>query len=201
MTIQGQGILDGSRLKEYFREEIQRATCNQNVTITDTLEFYLVNLLTSFNRTEHLFKREDDRFEDEPLALMLTRAIEGDTATQIRELKRLGDTSLYITGFFANYIDRKTVDANYYIGMGSCAYESLAGIFTSQKTFAELYAELSQKFSALTSILCEVSIADNLKTNMDILRLYEMWLKTGNEKMRRLLAKEGIIPTAKKISC
>ena len=41
-------------------------------------------------------------------------------------LKKLGDRSLYISGFFADSLQRKVVDVDYYAEMGGVAYGALA---------------------------------------------------------------------------
>ncbi len=193
-------IVGGTRLLEYLRGRVQKAVLNLDIELQETTEFYLVNLLSNFGRSDFLFRSKDDRFEMEPLAMMLAHAINADTATQIRGLKRLGDTALYVSGFFASHIKKGPVGVNYYVDMGSSAYEMLAGRFSSEDVFAGLYSELSAKFCDLTLVLEELSVADAATSNIELLRLYERWLKTGSENARKKLAREGIAPGSKKAS-
>jgi len=70
----------------------------------------------------------------------------------VRLLKDLGDLSLYVAGFFAEFIERSLVDKSYYIAMGGSAYSDLSGLIGMQRqgeVFAKLYVELAQKFSEL----------------------------------------------------
>jgi hypothetical protein len=57
------------------------------------------------------------------------------------------------------------------------ARRALAGVFT----------ELAEKFQPLVDVLGEISDAAHVYTQGDILRLYEIWLKTGSTRARRLL--------------
>lgn len=201
MMVRSPEIVDGTRLKEYFREEMQKAFLDLNLQVSETAEFYLVNLLNNFERSECLFVLQDDRFEEEPLAIMLAHTLSGDKASKIKGLKRLGDVALYVAGFFGDHLRKGPVGRDYYIGMGSSAYAGLAGQLISEKVFANLYTELSEHFAGLSMALSELSISYGVKNNLDLLNLYERWLKSGDNKIREILIKEGLIPTDKKISC
>ena len=194
-------ILDGTRLGECLREGVQSAILNQNLQVSEFTEFYLVNLLLNFEKTESLFIHKEGRLEEEPLAMMLARALNGDTATQVRELKRLGDIALYVTGFFTDHVENGPVSIHYYVSMGIGAYASLAGQFTSEDVFEKLCTELSENFGGLAMVLKELSLNGEIKNNSALLNLYERWIRTGDEKLRSRLIKEGLIPTDKKISC
>lgn len=201
MATRSTDILEGSRLPEYFRDELKKAFSTQSLQVAETTEFYLVSLLTNFERAECLYVLSDDRYIEEPLAILLARAISGDKASQIKGLKRLGDVSLYLTGFFEDHISRGPVGINYYVDMGSFAYSSLASQFSPEDVFANLYAELSGEFKGLASALASLGIQANASTNSDLLNLYERWLKSGDENIRRKLMEEGIIPTKETFNC
>lgn len=140
----------------------------------------------------------DGGAQQESLAVILSRALEGERINQVRELRRLGDTSLYVSGFFADQFVRKTVDVDYYITMGHHAYSSLARILESgrrgDRMFVGLYAELAEKFSSLVDLLNEISERLALTSQQGLLRLYERFLKTGSVRIARLLAAEGMVP-------
>lgn len=187
-----QPLLKEVPLTEFFRERVTQAMARKQVAASAVLEFYLVNLLEEFRKSERLFEQKGSRMFEKPLALLLAEAIEGDVQTKIRGLKKLGDLSLYTAGFFPERIKRKPVAIGYYIRMGGGAYSHLSGILSHQKTFAELYAELSQLFPNLVEVLAEVALTTQWKTASDLLKLYERWLETGNEQLEKMLQEEGI---------
>ena len=43
-------------------------------------------------------------------------------------------------------------------------------------------------------VISEVADTSGIKTDQNLLKLYEKWLKTGSERTRELLIREGIIP-------
>lgn len=180
--------------KPYFKELVETAVEHQRLDATDMSQFYLVNLLSDFAKTEQLFDKTADGYEEKPLAIVLAQALKGNTTNRIRLFKKIGDTSLYIAGYFSDHIDSKIVDIDYYISMGEGAYKNLSGIFANEKTFTELYGELAGKFIRFVDILSEVRREGWIASNSELLRLYEKWLKTGNERIKRLLEKEGLVP-------
>lgn len=190
-------ILTATNLREYFRDMLGTAIQRQRLQVAQVTEFYLVNLLSEFLSTENLFRSSEEggtNLADEPLAFMLKRAQEQQGFERIRELKRLGDTSLYISGFFGDSLGSKLVDIDYYVAMGGRAYSALSEMFHGDNV-GPLYEELSVKFLRLVDLLGEVSDRTVFKTNMGLVRLYERYVKTGSERVAKLLAEQGVLPS------
>ncbi|MBI4211939.1 MAG: hypothetical protein HY540_04795 [Deltaproteobacteria bacterium] len=187
-------IIEGNELPAYFREKVQQALTHQGVEATEMTEFYLVNLLHEFRHSDKLFTREGDHVVEKPLAILLAEALEGDTATRIRSLKKIGDVALYTAGYFAQKFHRMLVDPNYFISMGCSAYHNLAGMMPGEKVFGALYSELAQKFPALVNILKEVASDERGTPNVNLLQTYERWLATGDARLMDVLRREGIFP-------
>ena len=49
-----------------------------------------------------------------------------------------------------------------------------------RRVLGQVFAELAQKFQPMVDALNEVSETSHRHTDEDILRLYEIWLKTGS---------------------
>ena len=188
-------ILTGKSLPEFFKELLGEARERQRLKVDDQTEFYLVNLLSEFVDPEKAWNREEDgKLRQEPLALLLTRALEAEArAEQAAALRRIGDTSLWVTGFFSDSLEPRVVDARYYMSMGHLAYSSLARL-QSRQPIGGLYEELAEKFGSIVDLLNEVSERVTLTSQQGVLRLYERFLKTGSVRLARLLAEEGVIP-------
>ena len=59
-------------LDEHFMELVTSALNHQGVQAPDTVEFYLVNLLSRFHKTEKCYPNtEDNGGEEEPLAIRI----------------------------------------------------------------------------------------------------------------------------------
>jgi hypothetical protein len=187
-----------SSLREFFRDAFHAASERQRLDIDEQAEQYVVNLLTMFSRAEALYERTPEGLRIKPLAHMLAEALEAPTATaRQRSLQRLGDVSLFVAGFFARSFARKLIDIDYHIAMGGNAYSSLADTMQrsmSGRCVAGIYAQLAQKFQRLVDALNEVSEMSYRHTDADILRLYEVWMKTGSPRAHGLLSKLGVQP-------
>jgi hypothetical protein len=185
-------------LREFFRDAFHSASENQHLDIDEQAEAYVVNLLTMFARAEALYEPTPEGPRIRPLAHMLADALAAPTAfARQRSLQRLGDVSLFVAGFFARSFARKLIDIDYHIAMGGNAYSSLADTMqrsTAGRTVSGVYAELAQKFQGLVDALNEVSEMSYRHTDADVLRLYEIWIKTGSRRAHGLLHRLGVQP-------
>src|ERR1700743_468314 len=184
-----------SSLREFFRDAFHTASEHQHLDIDEQAEQYVVNLLTMFSRADALYEKTPDGLRIKPLAHMLAEALDAPNAgARQRGLQRLGDVSLFIAGFFARSFARKLIDVDYHIAMGGNAYSSLADTMQrslSGRTVAAIYAQLAQKFQGLVDALNEVSDMSYRYSDADVLRLYEIWMKTGSTRAHGLLNKLG----------
>lgn len=178
--------------QEYFRDLLGSAINRQRVELGQATEFYLVNLLAEFLSADKLFQAGTDGSKDqEPLALMLARALEGPREAQVPALRKLGDVSLYVSGFWSDSLSRSVVDIDYYIQMGGAAYSKVAEL--SPHSSRSLYEELAAKFNAFVDVLAEVAEHTAMVTNQGVVRLYERWVKTGSTRLARLLGERGVV--------
>jgi hypothetical protein len=189
-----------TNLREFFHDSVQTALRKQRVDVDDHTEHYVVNILTMFARSEELYDSTPEGIRLKPLAHMLADAAEAPSAQQRDEaLRRLGDVSLFVAGFFAQSFARKLVDIDYHIAMGGRAYgtlaENLRGSIRGQ-AFAAIYLELAQKFQRLVDVLNDVAEQAHTHTDKDILRLYEIWLKTGSPRAYAILQRLGVAAVA-----
>jgi hypothetical protein len=187
-------------LREFFRDTFHAASEHQHLKIDEQAEQYVVNLLTMFSRADALYEQTPDGLRIRPLAHMLADSLDAPSPqARQRALQRLGDVSLFIAGFFARSFARKLIDIDYHIAMGGNAYRSLADTLqrsASGRCIAGIYAQLAQKFQPLVDALNEVSEMSYRHTDADILRLYEIWMKTGSPRAHGLLQRLGVQPVA-----
>ena len=173
---------------EFFRELVEAAMHNQRVSAHELTSYYVVNLLAGFVHDPQAAG------DDEPLGPRLARALQAAGASQRDALRKVGDQSLFISGFFSDSLNRSLVDVDYYIHLGECAYRSLAR--HGDRALGDVFDELSGKFATFVDVLGEGRERTSLSSNADLLRLYEKWLRTGSRRSGDLLASRGIAPNA-----
>ena len=174
---------------EYFKELVESALEHQQLATSEMTSFYVVNLLAGFVHLDG-----SPAADHEPLGIRLAKALQAGGTRQRDGLRRVGDTSLFISGFFGDSLTRSLVNVDYYISLGECAYSSLAR--QSDERLSDVFDELAEKFSGFVDVLGEVSERTGLTSNSDLLRLYERWLRTKSRRSGDLLVKQGIVPTA-----
>jgi len=174
---------------EYFKELVESALEHQQLATSEMTSFYVVNLLAGFVHLDG-----SPAADHEPLGIRLAKALQAGGTRQRDGLRQVGDTSLFISGFFGDSLTRSLVNVDYYISLGECAYSSLAR--QSDERLSEVFDELAEKFSGFVDVLGEVSERTGLTSNSDLLRLYERWLRTKSRRSGDLLVKQGIVPTA-----
>lgn len=180
--------------REFFTQMIQDAFDRRQIKTLPLATSYLVDLLEHYLITEHLFDEEDQsgRKTRESLAMLFLKAGQSEPRVRRELLKKLGDTSLYISGFFADSLQRKTIDVDYYVEMGGAAYSSLASSVT-EESYSELYREFSRRFLDFVEALTYISTQSQIQANNNLLRMYDIYAQTGSAIAREQLLEKGII--------
>jgi hypothetical protein len=192
-------VIVSANVREYFHDQIDAALSKQAVKVDDTTAVYLVDLLAAYTHAQALFEETDDGLEIKPLAMHYADAVGAASAAQrSAALRRLGDIALFISGLFSGSLNRKLVDIDYYIAMGESAYSYVHDLVAAHAAGREkrvLFAELADNFSDLVDVLSEVGEHSNLGSNSDVLRTYELWLKTGSSRAYDKLQRLGLNPS------
>jgi hypothetical protein len=181
-----------SSAHEYFREVVTDALSHRRTRVQEATEFYLVHLLARFLEREELFPEAGDgSAESEPLALVLLRALNESRPRRYQGLKRVGDTSLFLSGFFADSLARSPVDPGYYASLGGRAYDALASE-RGPAGSAETFGELAARFEEFADLFAEIAEMQDLRSNRGLVRLYERFLHTGSERVAQMLRDRGV---------
>jgi hypothetical protein len=187
-----------SNLTEYFRGALDQALSHQHVSLDEHTAHYVVSLLTLYSRTEvsHGDTRPGQRWVS--LAQLLAQAADARTPMERAAiLQRLGDVSLFVAGFFAHGFEKRLVDVDYHIAMGGRAYGTLAAtpVNGPRRALCGVFGELARKFQSVVDAIGEISDTARVWSPNDVLRLYELWLKTGSRRAQGLLTQLGVTAT------
>jgi len=197
-------LITDVNVKEYFRDSVTTALSNQKVDAGEDTVYYIVNLLDYFTQANKLFSYTPEGVTLQPLALIYAEAVEAASVEARHQiLRRLGDVALLISGLFSSSLNRKLVDVDYYIAMGGTAYGYLSDLNRGTqrgKAFCAIFGELSEKFQLFADVLSEVGERNSTNSCTDIMRLYEIWLRTGSKRAADKLRKLGIVPAQGSIS-
>jgi hypothetical protein len=175
-------------VEAFFRGEVDRAFREEGLAPPALVEHYIVALLAAYAARP---------IEDTPLALRMAAAAEAPPRERRKKLREIGDTSLYVSGFWGESLADRAVDVDYYIEMGGSAYGELArgGPGWTRDPFGEVFGELAANFVRFVEVLGLVSRRMAFPTsNQDIVRLYRRWQRTKSDTAAARLALLGVVP-------
>jgi len=178
----------GETIEEFFRDEVDRAFRDQGLTAGALTEHYLVQLLATYAAQP---------IQAQPLALKMLEAVEATPRERRTHLREIGDTSLYVSGFWGESLADKLVDVDYYIDLGGSAYGELArgGTGWTGDPFGDVFGELAANFARFVEVLMMISHrTTHVARNEDVVRLYQRWQRTKSRWDAARLASLGVIP-------
>jgi hypothetical protein len=177
-----------STIESFFRDEVDRALRDQGLLAGTLVEHYLVQLLAAYAAQP---------IDQAPLALKMLAAIEAAPRARRTHLREIGDTSLYVSGFWGDSLNERSVDVGYYIDMGGSAYGELArgGPGWTGDPFGDVFGELASNFPRFVEVLASVSRrTSRCASNQDVVRLYRRWQRTKSRWAAGRLAALGVMP-------
>ncbi len=175
-------------LEAFFQQQVDRALKEKGLETGNLTEFYLVQLLATYAHHS---------IDERPLALKMLEAQEADAPGRRERLREVGDTSLFVSGFWSDSFARRIVDVDYYIGLGGTAYGELArtGPGWARDPYGNVYEALAENFSRFVDVLTLVSHRMMPEPGaQDILKLYQRWTKTRSRWAAKRLAGLGVVP-------
>lgn len=180
-------------LHQFFGERLREAAQTKQLLASPLAIDYLSRLFVHFGSVGNFFDQQGVKLP--VLADMMNEAMEADLYRRISILRKLGDTSLMVSGYFPEALQRRNVDRSYYIQMGEVAYHQLDRLADTQS----IYRELSEQFLSFSQLIEDVRLAIHTEdlTAEGLLELYD-----GNRRPEVLkkLNEMGIFPITAKIN-
>jgi hypothetical protein len=182
--------------KEYFNELLEDVLkVNEGFDLHPFSKLYLSELLTNFVHVDSLFeKSEDGKVVSKMLSEQFFESQNLDTATKIQKLKKLAETTLYVSGFFAASLNRKLINQSYYIQVGAMVYANLSNV-VEPKPKSNLYSHVANHFLNYADLLTEVSQKANIQKSNDVLEMFDRYMDSGSAWAEKLLIQNGIAIT------
>jgi len=177
----------------YFSEAVEAAWQERSLPPSPHLKSYITELLLHFLKSENLWSETvDGRKTREMLAVSLLKAQDLPPKGKIKTLKSLGDHSLYMSGLFPDFFQRKIIDVDYYVDIGKSAFSTLSDC-VGEESFSSLYNKIAMTFEQLVDVLGVISQKSALTNTENILRMYDLYDKTSSARLEELLAEKGIV--------
>lgn len=144
-------LTEKTSFKEYIYKELELASSSLSFNVKN----YLVNLLYFYLSSDRFFEKKEGQTKSYECALTDLYQ-KSQTSRQHEKLyfsKKIGDFSLYLSGFFRSAVKKKIVHISYYEQMGQSAYSFVAEVYGSTPN---VFKELSSEFKDLSQILFSI---------------------------------------------
>jgi hypothetical protein len=143
---------------EFFYETILNHLKESNVNLDKEVEFYLVEMLSRFIKTDELYASSSSGFINSPICLLLKEAEEETKDySKILLFRQAGDLALYKVSIFSS----KKESNEYYKTLGMLAYNRVADL-QKRDQLKNLYRNLSSNFNKISNLL---KTAPNININ------------------------------------
>jgi len=165
------------KLQEFFFFSLESSIKEQNISLSDGVKFYLMNLLSL----------KGNNLSDKKVSiadLYLNALNEARKANRINLLKEVGDLSIIKTGAFPGSGSR-IMKSKYYRDMGIMGYGE-----TYLYTQNDIYYDLSINYDLCIDAIHGVMI---MSIKDDILGLHRFWEKTKSRAAKNRLGKLGFL--------
>ncbi|MCB0411883.1 MAG: hypothetical protein KDD22_05115 [Bdellovibrionales bacterium] len=180
--------------KDFFQSAVETALVDRQVQALPLTKTYLSGLLEHYLFADNLFEvsEETGKRSSGTLAELYLKASQSVPAVRVELLKKLGDTSLYISGFFGDSLKKKIVDVDYYAQMGGAAYGTLAEE-ESDSIYSPVFRDFARRFLEYVDVLTLISQQAFAHSSEDLLRLYDRYMLTGSKLAREKLVEKGML--------
>ncbi len=182
--------ITAASLSDYFSRQLRHHASETTPSPREDILWYIASLLERFGRSEQLFSYEDGRLDLRPLALLYGDARE---ASSERErcllLRQLGDLALFLGSLFPHRYEQRGIREDYFIGMGSSAYDYLGDNAQGDRT---LFSELATRFSNLLELIRRCFGQRDRLDARDVVSLYQRWQQTRDPSLARRLTELGV---------
>ena len=177
-------------LSHYFASRLERCARGTSRRPQEDTLWYLGNLLERFGRSDALFSFEEGRLTLRPLAELYGDAREAPTERhRCLLLRQLGDMALFLGALFPQRYARRGIRRDYFVGMGSSAYDYLGDNAPRQR---HVYSELAATFTQVLDLVAR-SCDDQERFNArEIMALYRRWMEHRDPAARRKLESLGV---------
>jgi hypothetical protein len=157
-------ILENS-LQCFFYDELSRVNKKSANPLSNETIYYSSLVMDKYGSSNEYFEIIDGKVKEKKLGLKLLEVSQLPKETQKRTLKDIGDCSLFLCGFFSDYLNRQLVDETYYQNIGKQAYKSLNSIVPDFYEVPSFYKRLSKKFPEVCMMVSLV--AEKLNVDSD----------------------------------
>lgn len=141
-------------LQAFFFDRLNTVNDKSSRPLPKEMIYYSSMVMERFGKSENYFQESGaGRMSDKILGRKLLESGSLPKSQQPQELKDIGDTALFLCGYFSESLNRKLVDTSYYQRVGQSSYRKLDTLQPSLFDFDGFYASVAKLFTALATTI------------------------------------------------
>lgn len=145
-------------LQAFFYDQLTEVNKKYSAPLPRETIYYSSLVMDHFGESGKYFElNEEGKVREKTLGVKLLESTNLTKTTQKSTLKDVGDTALFLCGYFSDSLNRKIVDLGYYQEIGQIAYRRLDSMVPSAYEVPSFFEKLSYKFSSLAELMNIVS--------------------------------------------
>lgn len=187
-------VMEHNSFRDYIKNELHLADGSLSCEVKN----YLADLLYFYVRKDRFYEYhcDPDSGCEKTLVSLYGKIHSARASEKIHLFKKMGDLSLYLSGFFRSAIKKKIVGVSYYEDMGQSAYCYLADCYGSQDN---VFTSLYRQFKNLAESLFYIQKKSELKNNRQSIALYREYMEQEQPSsvLKRLLQENHLPPEEK----
>ncbi len=189
-------IITVPSLQTYFFDVLSDFNRKAPCPIPQEIIYYSSDVLEKFALSGEFYDSREGRVREKILGTKLLEATLVSREEQKRIYKEVGDTALFLCGYFAESTQKKLVDANYYSQLGRSAYQNLNGVMPNFFDIPSFYSMLSTSFGPMVDLISKVASVDRFGNEHHL--NFKRVMVSGSEMTPDEYAYSGITPNYEK---
>ena len=161
------GIIFEKSLQSYFYKELLELNKLSSPKLPLEAIHYSSLVMEQFETSENYFEKSEGKLREKILGIKLLEVNQLPSAQAKRSLKDVGDTALFLCGFFSESLNRKLIDEKYYHEIGKMAYDRLDSIVPTLNEVHSFYKIIATNFDMLAVLINLVSKKSKLSNEMN----------------------------------
>jgi hypothetical protein len=149
-------ILESS-LQSFFFSKLQEINQKTTRPASNQEIFYLSIVLDQFGESNKFFDEQEGRPIEKMLGMKLLETSQQSESQRKRSLREIGDTALFVCGYFYESLNSKLIDVGYYENLGQIAYRRLNNIIPQAYEVPKFFECMSDRFNTLSNLISIIS--------------------------------------------
>lgn len=190
-------IILSANLKGFFFDGLSEINKKSLCPVPESIIYYSSDVLDKFALSQDFFETSEGKVREKILGMKLLEATQYNRDEQKKIYKEVGDMSLLVCGYFAESVNKKIVDKDYYAQLGKMAFSHLNNVSPTFLDIPCFYGMVATCFESMTTLM---SILASKSRGEDTNLIFKKIMRNEAVSEKEMLA-SGVIPDlARKVS-